>query len=498
MTASRNSLFSKLFRRPAKTVRHPATNRTRLGLTVLEGRDMPAVTAVLSGGVLTVTGTSGNDVIRVVQSTDTANAGAIRVDGVNITLNGQARASVPDALVNQVVERGGTGNDTLSFVRANSQPGKPVNGNIAARLDGGSGVNSFPGANPQDVIVDPTLTGGRAMAKPIMDKWQAMGAARSVLGMPTADDAATAFGGRVTQFQGGNIYWSANTGAHFLTGSILQKALTTQGSFSTIGLPHTDPYSFAGATVVLFVSPSTSSNIVQRASGQTFLISGKMFDAYDDRLGLPTSDMRIDVAINPHRVTYIQTFDHGTMYQPFGGNVRTLTGAIDSYYRSQGGPSSAIGVPTSDVTTTGNVTWATFQNGAIYKRGVADVSELSGSVWDKYRSYNAFTGLLGLPQGSRSVFAGSNSSALAYRFDNGTIYNISGSSGNRTVAVYGQMRDRYESSALAGPYGPLGLPLSDTTFIVGGLETRFEFGTIRYSPANGWTATYGGRVHYLA
>jgi hypothetical protein len=55
----------------------------------------------------------------------------------------------------------------------------------------------------------------------IRDKWRAMGAERSFLGFPLSDETPAAGGGRYSRFQGGEIYWSAATGAFEVHGAIL-------------------------------------------------------------------------------------------------------------------------------------------------------------------------------------------------------------------------------------------------------------------------------------
>ncbi|MFO0811447.1 MAG: calcium-binding protein [Gemmataceae bacterium] len=135
MSATRATLFAKLFRRPTKTYRRPATNRTRLGLTALEGRDLPAVTAVLANGVLTVTGTSGDDVISIVQT------------GNTIQTAGKSFAAVS---VQKVVVNAGGGNDLIGV-----DSSKPMVLNGEAGNDtiyGGIGNDTISGGTGNDWI----------------------------------------------------------------------------------------------------------------------------------------------------------------------------------------------------------------------------------------------------------------------------------------------------------------------------------------------------------
>jgi uncharacterized protein with LGFP repeats len=64
---------------------------------------------------------------------------------------------------------------------------------------------------------------------------------QNLIGLPTSDEANVSGqqGGRVTDFQGGAIFWSSTTGAHVLYGAIDAK-FNSLGGASYIGLPTTD------------------------------------------------------------------------------------------------------------------------------------------------------------------------------------------------------------------------------------------------------------------
>lgn len=52
--------------------------------------------------------------------------------------------------------------------------------------------------------------------------------------------------GRASQFQGGNVYWSATTGAHEVHGAILSRYLALGGTAGRLGLPVSDEYPVPG------------------------------------------------------------------------------------------------------------------------------------------------------------------------------------------------------------------------------------------------------------
>src|SRR5437868_13069020 len=89
--------------RTARTENKQRTRKTKFtpSLERLESRDVPT-TAVLSNGVLTITGTSGNDSIVLSQSN-----GRVQISGVTSTF---ATTSI-----NSVVINDGAGSDSVSL-----------------------------------------------------------------------------------------------------------------------------------------------------------------------------------------------------------------------------------------------------------------------------------------------------------------------------------------------------------------------------------------------
>lgn len=111
-------------------------------------------------------------------------------------------------------------------------PGKAGNGRF----------NHFEGgpATGAGTIYWTPASGAAAIYGPIRDKWLETGAEAGVLGHPTTDQATTPDGvGRYNHFVNSSIYWTAETGAHFVMGAIREKwrALGWERFF---GYPTTD------------------------------------------------------------------------------------------------------------------------------------------------------------------------------------------------------------------------------------------------------------------
>lgn len=75
----------------------------------------------------------------------------------------------------------------------------------------------------------------------IRDKWMSLGGSQSFLGEPLTDELVCPDGvGRFNHFQGGSIYWTPNTGAHFVIG-LIRDAWASQGwETGSLGYPRTD------------------------------------------------------------------------------------------------------------------------------------------------------------------------------------------------------------------------------------------------------------------
>jgi Ca2+-binding RTX toxin-like protein len=87
----------------------------RPAVEVLEDRAVPAVTATLSGGVLSILGTSGNDSIIVRQINN-----VLSIDGIKIQTGATSVASVPVGQVLKIQVHGGDGNDSIHLNSQNN------------------------------------------------------------------------------------------------------------------------------------------------------------------------------------------------------------------------------------------------------------------------------------------------------------------------------------------------------------------------------------------
>ncbi|HEX6012960.1 MAG TPA: hypothetical protein VFY87_14405 [Geminicoccaceae bacterium] len=84
-------------------------------------------------------------------------------------------------------------------------------------------------------------TGAHDVHGLIRERWAGLGWERGFLGYPLTDETATPDGvGRYNHFQGGSIYWTADTGAHEVHGAIRDKWAELGWERSTLKYPTTD------------------------------------------------------------------------------------------------------------------------------------------------------------------------------------------------------------------------------------------------------------------
>jgi peptidoglycan/xylan/chitin deacetylase (PgdA/CDA1 family) len=104
---------------------------------------------------------------------------------------------------------------------------------------GGGWYNHFQGGS---IYWLAAVGGGHVVQGGIWTKYLSMGAEAGFLGYPMSDEVKLT-GGYGSQFQHGNIYWTATTGAHEVHGAILGKYIALGGMGSKLGAPTTDEYS---------------------------------------------------------------------------------------------------------------------------------------------------------------------------------------------------------------------------------------------------------------
>ncbi|MGY1764650.1 hypothetical protein ACI79N_24785, partial [Geodermatophilus sp. SYSU D00805] len=164
-------------------------------------------------------------------------------------------------------------------------------------------------------------------------------------------------------------------------------------------------------------------------------------------LGGPTSDMVCNLPWGGCSRSY----QGGTIFWHRDTGPHVVRGAILQRYLSLGGP-SRLGYPTGDDTAAPvNPGYFTdFQSGAIYWSQTTGAREVRGDILATWRQIGAQAGVLGYPVGGDEAVPG----GYRTRFQGGTLY---WSPGTGAKAIRGALLDKYERSG--GP-AVLGFPVA--------------------------------------
>ena len=112
-------------------------------------------------------------------------------------------------------------------------------------------------------------------------------------GFPTSDELVAAGGGRESRFQRATFYWSRSTGARFVQGDIRTKFLATGGVAGSLGYPTADHHRIVGGAIGRF---QRGDIYWSRATGAHTMVAGAIktrwlaLGAHRGRLGFPRTD----------------------------------------------------------------------------------------------------------------------------------------------------------------------------------------------------------------
>lgn len=228
-------------------------------------------------------------------------------------------------------------------------------------------------------------------------KYKALGGAAGFLGQPTSATQTTPEGVKFRHYQGGSIYWTLDTGALMVRGAIRDQWLNLGAERGFLGL-------MTGDTVLVragvYMSEFRGGNIYWSAETGAHEVHGliganyKFIGGPNSVLGLPTSD-ELPLA-NGGRYSL---FQNGAIYWTPEGGVRMVQGAIAAKYLSLGGPASFLGQAlTNEMTSIDGVgKYSHFQNGSIFWSPSTGAQVIYGAIRDKWGEMGGETALLGYP-----------------------------------------------------------------------------------------------------
>ncbi len=228
--------------------------------------------------------------------------------------------------------------------------------------DGRAAVVRFEGG---DVYWSPDA-GSRVVRGHIREAYRAAGGPAGFLGLPVTGDAWTPDGrAAFVRFEGGEVYWSAANGTRVVRGEILAAWRAAGGRTGVLGLPTTTDAPTAdgrGAFVRfeggdVYWSAATGARVVRGGILATWLATGGATGS----LGYPvTSDAR-----TPDGRGFVVRFQGGDVYWSPTTDTQVVAGATAVTYRSQGGTSSALGFPTRSTRPVPGGTRTDFERGSM-------------------------------------------------------------------------------------------------------------------------------------
>jgi len=246
-----------------------------------------------------------------------------------------------------------------SFLRSPTGPEKVIGKGRVRTYQGGTIYWSFD-------------SGAHEVHGQILNFYNSAGGPTGYLGFPRTDEMAGARpNSRKSLFENGGIYWSASTGAHEVHGAIFIKYLDLLEEQGFLGLPTSDESSVAGGRASEFQgglvlwSPDTGAHEVHGS----ILTRYRALGGPGGFLGLPLTDESNVLAANGQPSGGKSSrFRGGTIYWSPASGAFEVHGAIRYLYEEKlGGPFSDLGYPVSDESAIQNsaIRYNNFQKGVI-------------------------------------------------------------------------------------------------------------------------------------
>ncbi|WNV74824.1 serine hydrolase [Geodermatophilus sp. DSM 44513] len=252
----------------------------------------------------------------------------------------------------------------------------------------------------------PRLTG-------IDQAWLRTGGRGGRLGPPVAPEVGTAGGaGAFRWYQRGAVYWSPPTGAHWLAGGILDAWVAQGFETGRLGFPVTDEVALPGGAFswfqrgAVYWSPPTGAHWVTGGILDAWVAQG--FET--GPLGYPVTD---EVALPGGRGAF-SWFQGGAVYWSPSTGAHWTTGAVLDAWVAQGFETGPLGHPVGDHVTTPDGAFTWFEGGAVYWSPSTGAHRITGAVLDAWVAQGFETGPLGyptsdpypVPGGTRTDFEG--------------------------------------------------------------------------------------------
>lgn len=375
--------------------------------------------------------------------------------------------------------------------------GNPTSNAKTVSANGGGSYQTF-----QHGRIYSSAAGTFVLTGAISARYAALSGPAGALKWPTANALASTAGGggSVQAFQGGLL--AVPTGAstaYPVTGAVLREYQARHAQDGSVGWPTADPKGVPGGS-----SQSFTNGVILQKTGDTkaHAVLGRLETAYlanggtGGPLGWPVAGWR-GTTVNGGGQS--QAFEHGSLYRSNTGNSFAVVGDIATAYAASAGPGGVLSWPTTSGQSSSAGNKQSFVHGSLYQPAGKAVVSVTSPFLAEYLRVGADGGALGWPTGGKGVLAlttgsvttASTTTSLSVQpFQKGAIYGVP--VGNFSVA--GTIYTGY--MARKGPNGRLGLPMRvQWTHRAngGGFSQKFARGYLFSSPTAG-TWALGGRI----
>jgi uncharacterized protein with LGFP repeats len=324
-------------------------------------------------------------------------------------------------------------------------------------------------------------TGAHILSGDVLDSWVARSAERSALGYPTTDTfCGLPSGGCFAHFQNGSLYWTSGTGARAVTGAIRTRWEAAKWETGPLGYPAAEQICGL-ARGGCFQKFQTGFVYTAPASG-TRIVSGAVFTAWAKegwevgRLGYPTKELFCGLAGG----ACFQQFEGGAIYSTPGSGTYTVLGAIGQAWGASGWELGPLGYPTGNEVCApgGQQCSQSFQRGAVHWSTVTGARFVNGALKAGYDATGGTAGPLGYP--TRNAVCGLARSGCFQDFQNGSLYWTPTTGAH---AVSGAIRTAW--GAAGWELGTLGYPTQGAVTTASQITQRFEGGTLTQNRSTG-------------
>ena len=354
--------------------------------------------------------------------------------------------------------------------------GYPTTNMVCGMVAGGCGQFFSGGA-----IYWSPGAGAHAVSGGVLGTWGSLGWEGGPLGYPAGGMFCGITAGGCGQFfTGGVVYWSPTTGAHAVSGAVLNTWKAQGWEGGPLGYPIAEmecglanggcSQDFSGGSVQW--SPGTGARAV----------SGDILDSWQGLggemgpLGYPTAERSCGLTNGG----CMQSFSGGVVYSASGTGAYAVSGGVLASWQALGRQAGPLGYPTAEMACglADGGCGQTFAGGAIYWSPSTGAHAVSGGTMGVWQSLGAQNGLLGYPTGG--MFCGITAGGCGQFFTGGVVY---WSSSTGAHAVLGAIRDTWRSRGWEG--GPLGYPTAGRVPVSVGWQQQFQGGTVTWNTSSG-------------